>query len=81
MKSHLLLLTALACFAAAMPRTFAQNPADDRIDRVFHGLRPPVAIKGRPSVRWTIAERMAVHHVPGARCHRRAGLLRSFAGW
>jgi CubicO group peptidase (beta-lactamase class C family) len=39
---------------------------DGRIDRVLHGLRPPVAIKGRPAVRWTMAERMAVLHVPGA---------------
>src|SRR5438552_9500543 len=64
--SRALLLCALAFLATQIPPCFAQNPADDCIDRVLHGLRPPVAIKGRPAVRWTIAERMAVHHVPGA---------------
>lgn len=46
-------------------QSVAQKPADDRIDRVFHGLRLPIAIKGRPVERWTIAERMAEHRVPG----------------
>ena len=39
---------------------------DDRIRRVLQGLRPSIAIKGRPAVRWTVAERMAEYHVPGA---------------
>src|SRR6266568_8472318 len=39
---------------------------DDRIRRVLHGLRPSIAIKGRPAVRWTIVERMAENHIPGA---------------
>ncbi len=65
-KTFLLsLLCVLAFSTTEVPQSFAQNPADDRIDRVLHGLRPPVAIKGRPAVRWTLAERMAVHHVPG----------------
>ncbi len=42
-----------------------QNPTNVLIERVLHGLRPAIAIKGRPPVRWTIAERMAVTHVPG----------------
>jgi CubicO group peptidase (beta-lactamase class C family) len=66
MKSLAFLLCALAIAAAEIPQSSAQNPADGRIDRVLHGLRPPVAIKGRPAVRWTMAERMAMHHVPGA---------------
>ncbi len=64
-KSHAFLLCALAFSATEIPQSSAQNPADARVDRVLHGLRPPVAIKGRPAVRWTLAERMAVHHVPG----------------
>jgi CubicO group peptidase (beta-lactamase class C family) len=66
MKSQAFLLCALAFSAAEIPQSFAQNPADDRVDRVIHGLRPPVAIKGRPAVGWTMAQRMALHHVPGA---------------
>src|SRR5690242_12298781 len=65
MKPQALLLCALAFSAAEIPQSFTQNPADGRIERVLQGLRPPVAIKGRPGVRWTMAERMAMHHVPG----------------
>jgi CubicO group peptidase (beta-lactamase class C family) len=43
----------------------AQNPTDERVDRVLHGLRPPIAIKGRPPVRWTIVQRLVAHQVPG----------------
>lgn len=38
---------------------------DIRINRVLHGLRPPIAIKGRPAVRGNITERMEALHVPG----------------
>ncbi len=65
-KVHAPLLCAFAFSTAKIPQLLAQNPTDGRIDRVLHGLRPPVGIKGRPAVRWTMAERMAVHHVPGA---------------
>lgn len=44
---------------------FGQNPADGRIDRVIHGLRPLVAIKGRSPLRWKLTERMVMDHVPG----------------
>lgn len=64
MNSYAFLLCALSF--SAIPQSRAQNSADDRIERALHGLRPPVAIKGRPAVRWTMAERMAAHHVPGA---------------
>lgn len=45
---------------------FAQNPEDARVDRVLKGLRPPIAIKGEPAVRWPLTERMALLNVPGA---------------
>jgi CubicO group peptidase (beta-lactamase class C family) len=60
------LLGALLFSAVEARQSLAQQPTAARIDRVLHGLRPPVAIKGRHAVRWTIAERMAEHHVPGA---------------
>jgi CubicO group peptidase (beta-lactamase class C family) len=64
-KSYRFLICALACSAAEVPQSFAQTPADGSITRVLQGLRPPIAIKGRPAARWTLSERMAVHHVPG----------------
>jgi CubicO group peptidase (beta-lactamase class C family) len=39
--------------------------ADARIERVLSGLRPPIAIKGQPPVRWKLTEEMAEGHVPG----------------
>lgn len=36
-----------------------------RIARVLSGLRPPLAIKGSPPVRSTLAEELAESHVPG----------------
>ena len=39
--------------------------ADDRPDRVLNRLRPPVAIKGAPVVRWSLDERMRALRVPG----------------
>jgi len=44
---------------------YSQNPIDGHIDNVTHGLRPPIAIKGKPAVRWTLTERMEYYHVPG----------------
>jgi len=44
-----------------------RNTSEDaRIDRVLNGLRPPIAIKGRPAVRGNIEERMDDLNVPGA---------------
>jgi len=40
--------------------------SDIRIDRVLHGLRPLIAIKDMPPVRWNLSERMEYYHVPGA---------------
>jgi CubicO group peptidase (beta-lactamase class C family) len=36
-----------------------------RISHVLGGLRPPVEIQGKPAPRWTLAERMTNHKVPG----------------
>ena len=36
-----------------------------RITRVLGGLRPPVEIQGKPAQRWTLADRMKEHKVPG----------------
>jgi CubicO group peptidase (beta-lactamase class C family) len=62
--SRALVLCALATIH--LGQVAPPNPNDDRVERVLHGLRPPIAIKGRPAVRWSIAERMAAHQVPGA---------------
>ena len=43
----------------------ASTPDTARIERVLSGLRPPLEVTGRPTVKWTLAERMAYHEVPG----------------
>ena len=48
--------------------TTARAAAPDdtaRIGRVLRSLRPPVEIQGKPATRWTLAERMTQHKVPG----------------
>jgi CubicO group peptidase (beta-lactamase class C family) len=55
----------LAAAGIAKPQTGGDASGEARIERVLNGLRPPIAIKGRPPVRWTLAERMAEGHVPG----------------
>src|SRR5688572_5361650 len=37
----------------------------DQGEQVLVGLRPPVAIKGAPPVRWRLEDRMRALHVPG----------------
>jgi CubicO group peptidase (beta-lactamase class C family) len=49
----------------AKPQVSQQGAREARIERVLTGLRPPVAIKGQPPERWTLAEGMARNHVPG----------------
>jgi CubicO group peptidase (beta-lactamase class C family) len=44
---------------------YSQNPIDGHMDNVTQGLRPAIAIKGRPAVRWTLNKRMEYYHVPG----------------
>jgi CubicO group peptidase (beta-lactamase class C family) len=63
--SRLLLASVVAHSAIPSVESGAQGRSDPRVERVLRGLRPPIAIRGRPPVRWTIAERMSVHRVPG----------------
>jgi CubicO group peptidase (beta-lactamase class C family) len=49
----------------AKTQTGREASQEMRIERVLSGLRPPIAIKGRPPVRWTLAQQMADNHVPG----------------
>jgi CubicO group peptidase (beta-lactamase class C family) len=49
----------------AKPQISQQGAEKTRIERVLSGLRPPIAIKGQPPVRWMLAEQMASIHVPG----------------
>lgn len=50
---------------SALPQTLQRTGQDARIERVLTGLRPPIVIKGREAVRWTLDERMKATHVPG----------------
>jgi CubicO group peptidase (beta-lactamase class C family) len=56
------LVTAAVCVRPAPVAAQAADP----VKRVFEGLRPPVAVVGRPRVQWSMADRMEAHHVPGA---------------
>lgn len=38
---------------------------DILIDGALHNLLPPIAIKNRTPVHWTLSERMEYYHVPG----------------
>jgi CubicO group peptidase (beta-lactamase class C family) len=49
----------------ATPQTTHQESEEVRIERVLSGLRAPIAIKGQPAERWTLAEGMAQSHLPG----------------
>ena len=68
MRKGLLTLVAAAFVAGCSapsptpPGGAAEHP---RMDRVLSGLRPGFQIAGEAPVRWTLADRMAVHHVPG----------------
>ena len=54
----------LAATGIANSQTNGQGSEDIRIQCVISGLQPPIAIKGRPSAKRTLAERMASSHVP-----------------
>ncbi len=43
----------------------AQDTVDPRVRRALDGLRPPVAVRDQPILRWTLEARMAELHVPG----------------
>jgi CubicO group peptidase (beta-lactamase class C family) len=59
------LIVLLAVAGLAKPQTRSAASQESRIERVLGGLRPPIAVKGQPPVRWTLAEQMADTHVPG----------------
>ena len=46
-------------------RANLQDSSNDRTDNVIHGLRPPIAIKGKTPIRWSLTERMEYYQVPG----------------
>jgi CubicO group peptidase (beta-lactamase class C family) len=58
------LFLAAAC-QSAPPSAAPADASAARIDRVVSGLRPGLRITGEPSIRWTLAERMAHYKVPG----------------
>ena len=64
-KLAYMLMVLLAVTGLANPQSGPETSEEARIERVLSGLRPPIAIKGQPPVRWTLAERMADSHVPG----------------
>ena len=49
----------------AKPQAVREASDKARIERVLSGLRPPIAIKGRPPIRAAIVDQMAASHVPG----------------
>jgi CubicO group peptidase (beta-lactamase class C family) len=49
----------------AYPQIRQQEAEEARIEHVASGLRPPIAIKGQPTVSWTLSEKMGEYHVPG----------------
>jgi CubicO group peptidase (beta-lactamase class C family) len=49
----------------AKPQTSHEGSEEARIERVLSGLRAPIAIKGQPLERSTLAEEMAQSHLPG----------------
>ena len=62
----LFLLAAIACSSGDNSATAVPVVPDSvHIARAIAGLRPAVEIEGRPSQRWSLAERMAHHKVPG----------------
>lgn len=70
-----LALASSACAQHALPPTATTSTSssagptsaaqEQHVANVLRGLRPSVEVTGRPPVRWTLAERMAHHHVPG----------------
>jgi CubicO group peptidase (beta-lactamase class C family) len=59
-------VTARCCAGALLALAIGCRPAPTGdADRVLAGLRPKLVVRGRPEPRWTLAERMREHHVPG----------------
>lgn len=49
----------------AEPQKSHEGAEEARSERVLRGLRAPIAIKGQPPEKWTLAECMAQSHLPG----------------
>jgi CubicO group peptidase (beta-lactamase class C family) len=62
--ARVLILFSIAT-AIANPQINQQGSEDARMERALNGLRPPIAIKGQPPLRWALAEEMAQSQVPG----------------
>jgi CubicO group peptidase (beta-lactamase class C family) len=65
-----LLVALLTATGLAKPQSSHEASQDARtedakMEHVLSGLRPPIAIKGQPPVRWTLTEMMSENHVPG----------------
>jgi CubicO group peptidase (beta-lactamase class C family) len=60
-----MLMLLLAIAGRAKAQTGREASQEAKIERVLSGLRTPIAIKGQPSERWTLAECMAQSHLPG----------------
>jgi CubicO group peptidase (beta-lactamase class C family) len=59
-----MLVVVAGCSASkAAPRLVGADSV--RFEQTISRLRPPIAITGEPSLRWTLAERMQHYHVPG----------------
>ncbi|MEM6604986.1 MAG: serine hydrolase domain-containing protein [Pseudomonadota bacterium] len=56
---------ALTLWTAAVVADPAQESLDERVLLVETGLRPALKERGDPPVRWSMAERMTYHGVPG----------------
>src|SRR5437773_1130658 len=54
-----------ALVVATALRARVQGSVDPRVQRALDGLRPSVAVRGQPILRWTLEARMAELHVPG----------------
>lgn len=51
--------------ARALVLLFAFGCAGTSPERVVRSLRPALDVQGRPAVRWSVAERLAHHDIPG----------------
>src|SRR5258705_11695427 len=62
MQTRMILRLAIVACAAF---SLAGAELDTKIQRVENGLQAPIAIKGQPIAKMSIAERLKFYHVPG----------------
>src|SRR5579862_1176321 len=65
MRRSLVIGAAAVAVACRQPAHAGPVPPNPRMERVLSALRPAIAAPGTAPVRWTLAERMRHHHVPG----------------